>query len=84
MTDRFIARSGEVWDQTTLPHHKLDLDDARLLVNTWAGRANECRRARDFNQARCWSEPADDLREAIAQAETQRRLDRPFGGRPLG
>ena len=84
MTERFAAREGEVWDQTSLPHRKLDLDDARALIQTWAGKANECRARKDYGQARCWSEPAAQLRAAITQAEVQQRLRRVPSGRPLG
>lgn len=84
MTERFVAREGEVWDQTTLPHRKLTLEDAQVLVQTWAEKANQCRARHDFNQARCWSEPAAALRAAITQAATQRRLGRAVQGRPLG
>lgn len=91
MANRFVARDGEVWDETALPYHKLDLDDARALVQVWAGKANECRATRSYAQARCWSIPANDLRSAISQAEMQRRLNpimtggsRPPGWKPLG
>lgn len=75
---RFDAREGEVWDQTTLPHRKLEMEDARALVQTWAGKANECRASGDYAQARCWSEPAAALRAAITRAETQRQRPNPW------
>jgi hypothetical protein len=81
---RFDAREGEVWDQTTVPAHRLDLDDARALVQTWAEKANQCRARSDYNQARCWSEPASALRAAITLAESQRRLGWAMQGRPPG
>lgn len=82
MTDRFAASEGEVWDQTTLPHRKLDLDDANHLLEIWVERANECRAVSKYAEARCWSMPAASLRAAINQAESQRRL-RLLQGRPI-
>lgn len=73
MSERFAAHEGEVWDQTTVPHRKLDLDEARALVQSWAEKANEYRARSQYQQASCWSKPAAVLRAAISQAETQRR-----------
>ena len=73
MTGRFFAREGEVWNETAAPYHRLDLDEARALVQDWAEKANQCRARSDYNQARCWSVPAADLRAAITLAEVQRR-----------
>jgi hypothetical protein len=74
MAERFTAIRGEVWDQTTMPARKLDLEDARIMVNIWRREAEACRQAGARDHERTWSDPATTLTNAIEAAVVQRKM----------